>query len=100
MIQRYTFGYVDVEDNGEQSQELQLIPARFGEAVKHADHLREVGEERIKSRLLGHEDRDAEVERLRGLLREWRAEAKVAHDCDGPEWCDLCKRTDAELGEK
>lgn len=38
VIQRYTFGYVDlVAEEGE--QELQMIPCKFGEAVKIADHL-------------------------------------------------------------
>jgi hypothetical protein len=43
-IKRYTFGYVDLsaEDNG--AHELQMIPAKFGEAVKYADHQRIVGE--------------------------------------------------------
>ena len=36
-VQRYTFGYVRAEDGEE--PELRLIPATFGEAVKHADYV-------------------------------------------------------------
>ena len=39
-VQRYTFGYVEVEQYGETDIELQMIPAKYGEAVKHADYER------------------------------------------------------------
>jgi hypothetical protein len=41
MIQRYTFGYVDLNDESG-NQELQMIPAQFGEAVKFHDYHRDL----------------------------------------------------------
>jgi hypothetical protein len=96
-VQRYTFGYVDLEASDE--RELQMIPARFGEAVKYADY------EALERRLV-------EADRLLRLYRHPKNLSDTHIGCyEGPGdargelgcgWddarCKTCKATDAHLG--
>ncbi len=73
MIQRWKEKAVKLFDN---DWSVMFSHNSEGDWIKHADHLRE-------------------VERLRGLLRDWSKLKMTPAYYD-----DLVRRTDAELGEK
>ena len=87
-------------------------PENDGEWVKHADHLSIVQAQQQEIAMLRKgcpcEEENAalqaQCDRMKGLLGEYRASVGVHRYCmvesDGCDnICDLCKRTDEEVGQ-
>lgn len=81
-IARYTFGYVDIEVEEGNGQELQMIPTKFGEAVKYVDYLAALAE------------KDKEIEALKDRIQRLTVPAvyEGAHysTVEVPEICPVC----------